>query len=43
MADRKTLEKFRDYYANNGNGIMAAIYQVEINKLEKKNEAKSSS
>ena len=38
MADRKTLEKFRDYYAKSGNGIMAAIYQVEINKLEKRRQ-----
>ncbi len=36
MTDRKTLEQFRDYYAKNGNGIMAAIYQVELNKLDKK-------
>jgi len=32
----QVLEEFRDYYAQNGNGLMAGIYQVEINKLEKK-------
>ena len=34
--DLKVLREFRDYYAKAGAGLMAAIYQVEINKLEKK-------
>ena len=36
MSDRRELEKFRDYYAKNGNGILAAIYQIQIDKLDKR-------
>ena len=32
MTSIKDLEKFRDYYAKAGNGLLAGIYQAQINK-----------
>ena len=37
MTSITDLEKFRDFYAKNGNGLLAGIYQAQINKKLEKN------